>query len=326
MRTKNTVVVITGASSGIGRATALAFAGKGATVVLGARRGKALQQVAEECQERGGRALAVPTEVTDEAAVEELGRQAIKRFGSLDVWVNNASVSVYGPFLEVPMEDFRRVLDVDVMGYVYGARTALRQMREQGRGVLVNVSSIASIAPMPYTTAYSMAKAAVTAMSASLRQELRLAGERKVKVCTVLPATVDTPFFQHAANYTGRRVVAMPPVYPPAQVADTILGLVRNPKDEVVVGGAARAMRREARRHPQTAERAMARQADRAHLSRDEHAPAMSGSLHVTSSGLGEVEGGWGGRRRTATRRVVAIAAAGAVTGAVVAAANRASA
>jgi NAD(P)-dependent dehydrogenase (short-subunit alcohol dehydrogenase family) len=316
MKVKDKVVVITGASSGIGRATALAFAAEGASVALAARREGALKEVAGECERAGGRALVVPTDVTDEQAVRELARVTAERFGRIDVWVNCAAVTVFGPFSEVPLEDVRRVLDVNVMGYVHGARTALPYLRDQGRGVLVNVSSIVGVVAQPYTHAYGMSKFAVRALGAALRQELALEGSRKIKVCTVMPATVDTPLFDHAANYTGRRPVAMPPVYTPQRVARAIVKVVRSPRREVVVGPAGRALVRQSKMFPGRTERMMATQVDRTHLSRKERAPATSGNLYEPVPGPGSVSGGWHGGRRTAVRRVAAMAAlVGAIMG-----------
>ncbi|GAA2701671.1 SDR family oxidoreductase [Nonomuraea recticatena] len=309
MKVKDKVVVVTGASGGIGRATARAFAAKGAAVVLAARRADALEETAKECERLGGQALAVPTDVTDVQAVEELARRAVERFGRIDVWVNCAAVTVFGPFSEVPLEDFRRVLDVNVMGYVHGARAALPYLRDQGRGVLVNVSSIVGVVSQPYTHAYGMSKYAIRALSASLRQELRLEGARKIKVCTVLPATIDTPLFQHAANQTGRKPLAMPPVYPPERVARAIVNLVRSPRREVVVGTMGRNLVKQSKLAPGLTERMMAVQVDRAHLSRKEPAPATSGNLYEPAPGLGSVEGGWHGRRKTAVRRTATAAA-----------------
>ncbi|MGW0466280.1 SDR family oxidoreductase [Streptomyces sp. NPDC003027] len=307
MRVRDSVVVVTGASSGIGRATALAFARKGCSVVLAARRAEALEAVARECERhRGAQALVVPTDVTDPGAVDDLARRAVRRFGRVDVWVNCAAVTVFGPFEETPLEDFRKVLDVNVMGYVHGARAALRVMREQGGGTLINVSSIVGVVSQPYTHAYGMSKYAVRALGASLRQELRLEKEKGIHVCTVLPATIDTPLFEHAANYTGRKPLAMPPVYSPERVARTIVDLVRVPRREVVVGPMGRSMVLESRIMPGMAERMMAGQVDKKHLSREEPAPAGHGNLHVPAPGTGAAHGGWGGRRRTAMRRLTA--------------------
>jgi len=168
MRLKNCVVVITGASSGIGRATALHLAGKGARLVLAARGEKALRALAKECRKRGGTAIPITTDVTDPEAMEALASRAVEEFGQLDGWMNNAAVSVFGRLTEVPLEDFRRVLDVNINGYVHGARAALPHMQAHGSGVLINVASIVGEVAQPYTAAYSMSKAAVRALGVSL--------------------------------------------------------------------------------------------------------------------------------------------------------------
>lgn len=315
MRVRDAVVVITGASSGIGRATALAFARRGCPVVLAARREEALERVRQECQRhRDTETLVVPLDVTDPEAVTALARRTVERFGRVDVWVNNAAVAVFGPFQEVPLRDLRRVWDVNVLGYVHGARAALPVMREQGHGTLVNVSSVVGAVAQPYTHAYGMSQHAVRALGTGLRQELRLEGPRGVRVCTVLPATVDTPLFARAANYTGRQVRAMPPVHSPERVARAIVGLVRRPRPEVVIGLTGRALVLQARTTPRLAHRLMARRVDRAHLARGRPAPAGPGNLHQPPEDTGATHGGWRGRRRTAARRLaVAVAAAGAV-------------
>jgi NAD(P)-dependent dehydrogenase (short-subunit alcohol dehydrogenase family) len=312
MRVRDSVVVVTGASSGIGRATALAFATGHAAVVLAARRTAALEEVVRECEAAGGSALAVPTDVTDEKAVQELARRAVERFGRIDVWVNAAAVTAFAPFQEIPLEDFRRILDVDIMGYVHGARAALPHLRDQGKGILINVSSIVSSVPQPYTHAYSMSKAAVRVLGASLRQELQLDGAKQVKVCTVLPATIDTPFFDHTANYTGRKAKAMPPVYTAERVARTVVNLVRFPRREVIVGPMGRNFVMQSKLAPGLTERLMAIQVDRAHLYRTRPAPATHGNLFEPAPGTGSVSGGWHGQRRTAVRRAASAALVGA--------------
>src|SRR5688500_8726177 len=135
---KDVVAVITGASSGIGQATAFAFAEQGASVVLAARREWALRDVAMECERRGGQALPVPTDVTDEAAVHELARRALERFGRIDVWVNNAAVGLFSRFEDAPIVDFRRVIETDLFGYVYGARAVRPLSSRRGRRTVSN--------------------------------------------------------------------------------------------------------------------------------------------------------------------------------------------
>ena len=304
---KQRVAVITGASSGIGRAAALRFADDGWSVVLASRRGSALEELADECRARGGDALAVPTDTTDENAVEALALAAVQRFDRIDVWVNNAAISVFSLFLDMPMDDFRRVMDVNVMGYVYGARAALEVMTRQEQGVLINVASIAGEIPQPYTSPYGMSKAAVQALGVSLRSEMWLQGHKKVKVCTVLPATIDTPFFRHAGNYTGRKVMAMPPVYPADQVAVAIRDLVKAPQDEVIVGGAGKVMVRQHRLTPGPVEMQMAVQTDKTHLSRHESVEPNTGAIYepFTDPSDPDVGGGWHGTRRKGRRRLL---------------------
>ncbi|GAA1823146.1 SDR family NAD(P)-dependent oxidoreductase [Planosporangium flavigriseum] len=317
MQVGDATVVITGASSGIGRATALAFADAGANLVLTARAKNPLRAAEKECADRGAQALSVPADVSSEAAVREVRDRAVDAFGRIDVWVNAAVVGAFGPFLVVPLADVRRIVDVNVMGYVYGSRAALEQMRRQGSGVLVNISSVTAFAPTPYNHAYVMSKAANRALSATLRQELRLDGARDVHVCTVLPAAIDTPFWRHAGNYSGRKIVPMPPVYPPELVADTIVNLVRAPRPEMIVGGAGRVLRVPATLTPGLVERLLAHYIDRTNFAR-EPAPEHDGNLFHPWPGTEAVDGGWHGRRLTAVRGAAAATAGALVaTGAI---------
>jgi short-subunit dehydrogenase len=284
------VVVITGASSGIGRATARTFARQGAALVLAARREAALQEVARECEQVGARVLAVPTDVRDEEQVQRLAGRALDAFGRVDVWVNNAAVTLLGRFEECPPDVFENVIRTNLFGYVSGARAVLPLFRRQGQGRLINVASMVSYVSQPYTSAYAITKAGIRAFTDSLRQELL--DQPGIQVCMVLPAVIDTPIFQHAANYTGRAVQAMPPVYPAEAVADAILSLVERPRRQVFVGNAGRMMVAQHTLAPNLTQRMLARMVDRLHL-QDRPAPPTSGNvLAPMAEGTG-VSGGW---------------------------------
>ena len=312
MRVKNSVVVITGASSGIGRSTALRCADAGARLVLAARGSDALEAVARQCRKRGAKAIAVATDVTDPEKVDALADRAVAEFGSLDVWINNAAVGAFGRLTDVPAGEFQRVLDVNISGYVNGARAALTRQVAQGSGVLINVASVVAETPLPYSAAYSMSKAAVRALSVSLRSELALEGMSGVEVCTVLPATIDTPFYQHAANYSRRRPVAMPPVYSPERVARAVVKLIAHPRREIVVGRpAGKLLVLQHRVTPGAVEAAAAHQVDTTQLLRGQPRPLSAGNLHEASESIrkASVTGGWHGRRRTARRSLMTAAA-----------------
>ncbi|MEX0979667.1 MAG: SDR family oxidoreductase [Gemmatimonadota bacterium] len=288
---EDSVVVITGASSGIGRATARAFAEKGAMLVLAARRETALQEVASECEVRGARTLVVPTDMADEAAVQTLARAAADTFGRIDTWVNNAAVSLFARFEEAPPEVYRKVFDTNFFGYVHGARAVLPIFREQGAGVLVNVSSVVATAPQPYTSAYVASKAAIEGFSECLRMELRL-DDSDIRVCDVMPASIDTPIFQQSANYTGRAIKALDPAYPPEDVAEAIVKLAHRPRAETMVGNAGRMMAAEHSVAPRFYERMGARRVERNHF-QDRSAEPTEGNLFVPMPEFATVRGGW---------------------------------
>lgn len=234
----NCVVVITGASSGIGRAAAHLFADEGSRLVLAARAVRPLNEVAAECERCGTRALAVSIDVRDEDAVERLAQAAVDRFGRLDVWVNGAGVMAYGHFDEVPTDVFRAVIETNLLGQVHGARAALRRFRDQRSGVLINMSSVWGRVSAPDVSAYVTSKFAVRAFSECLRQELR--AEPDIDVATMLPQAVDTPIFDRAANYSGRAARPIPPILDPRKVAEGIVACARSPKPEVTYSRAGR--------------------------------------------------------------------------------------
>ena len=227
----NCVVVITGASSGIGRAAARRFALEGSSLVLAARAEGPLRDAAEECERLGAAVLAVPTDVRDESAVLALASRAVEGFGRLDVWVNSAGVMAYGRFGEVPSEVFRAVIETNLFGQVHGARAALPHFHRQHSGVLINLSSVWGRVTAPDVSAYVASKFAVRALGECLRQELRNVPD--VDVATILPQAVDTPIFVRAANYSGRSVRPIPPLLDPEEVADGIVLCAQSPKREV---------------------------------------------------------------------------------------------
>ncbi len=311
------VVVITGASSGIGSATAHELAARGAAVVIAARGGDALHTVADDCRRLGGRALAVPTDVADPSQVVNLAARAAAEFGRIDAWVNNAAVSAYGLTDQVPAEEFRRVVEVNLLGTAYGVQAALPYLVVGGGGVLVNNASVLAEVTMPYQAAYNAAKHGVRGLSDTLRQELRVTGHREVSVCTVLPATIDTPFFRTAANHTGRALRPAPPVYPPDLVARTIARLLLRPRREVYAGRAAALLGTSWRMLPGTTERLLGGYAARAQFRRGT-TPVTSGNL-FESLGHAEASGHWGARRHP----LRTTAAVGVVAGAAAALARR---
>jgi short-subunit dehydrogenase len=234
----NAVVVVTGASSGIGRATAVACAERGARLVLAARPSPALYDAARDCQAAGGAAHPVPTDVVDQAAVERLADDAVARFGRIDVWVQNAAVMAYGRFEDTPAEVHRRVIETNLFGPIHAARAVLPVFRRQGTGTLINVASLYGKMTSPYVSGYVTSKYGLIGFSEVLRQELQDAPD--INVCTVLPGSVDTPIFRHAANYVGRQPRPVPLVSSPERVVRVILRLTQRPRREVAVGWSAR--------------------------------------------------------------------------------------
>ncbi|GAB7043738.1 MULTISPECIES: SDR family oxidoreductase [Catenuloplanes] len=294
-------IVITGASGGIGAATARALAARGASVVLAARGVEALGRVAADCRAAGGRALVVPTDVTDPAAVTDLATRAAAATGRIDGWVNNATEAVYGLLTDVPPEEFRRVVEVNLLGTAYGMRAALPHLRAAGGGVLVNNASVLAEITMPYMSSYNAAKHGVRGLSDTVRQELRHEPwARRISVCTVLPATIDTPFFANAANHSGRRPAPPPPVYPPEVVARAIIRMLERPRRETYAGAAAALLGFQWRLLPGITERVLGAYGARTVLS-DRPAPDTTGNL-TGSRATGRARGEWHGMGRMLAR------------------------
>jgi NAD(P)-dependent dehydrogenase (short-subunit alcohol dehydrogenase family) len=229
------VIVITGASSGIGLVTAKRAAQRGACVVLAARNEKDLEQAVIDIRRHGGRAIHVVADVSDPEQVNRIADAAVKEFGRIDTWVNNAAVSMYGRLMDLALDDMRRQMDVNFWGQVHGSRTAVRHLRDNG-GALINVASALADRAIPLQGIYCAAKHALKAFTDTLRMELEEQAA-PIAVCLVKPGSIDTPFFEKAKTYLGVEPQPVPPVYAPEIVADVILRCAEEPIREIIAGG-----------------------------------------------------------------------------------------
>jgi short-subunit dehydrogenase len=250
------VMVITGASSGIGLVTAKQAAAQGACVVLNARNEDDLACAVGEIRDAGGRAIHVAGDVSVPDTVERIAEAAVGEFGHVDTWVNNAAVSLYGRVTHLPIAEMRRQMDINYWGQVYGSLTAVRHLRDRG-GALINVGSALSDRAIPLQGNYCAAKHALKAFTDALRMELEDEGI-PIAVTLVKPASIDTPFFEKAKTYLGVEPQPVPPVYAPEVVAEVILEAARRPIREIIAGGSG-AMLSAARFAPRTADLYMER-------------------------------------------------------------------
>ncbi len=235
------VVALMGASSGIGRETALRFAGRGAKVVVSARSKEGLDSLVEEIRSAGGEAAAVAAEVTDFDQVKAVADTAAGVYGRLDTWVHLAAVSIFAPFEQTTPEEFKRVVEIDLLGQAYGAMAALPHIKREGRGALVHVTSVVARRAVPLQSAYCAAKHGVDGFLESLRVELRREGW-PIGVTNVMPAAINTPFFDKARTKLGVKPKGFPPMYAPDVVSDAILYAAEKAPRDIVAGGAGKGM------------------------------------------------------------------------------------
>jgi short-subunit dehydrogenase len=241
MNLSNFRVVVTGASSGIGAATAIAFAREGAQLVLGARGKEGLDDIARRCRAAGGSAEVGVVDVTDAAAVAAFAQDARAALGGIDLWFSDVGIGVVGKFQEVPIADHQRVIESNLIGHMNEAHAVLPVFLEQDQGIWVNMISVGGFVASPYAAAYSASKFALRGFSEALRGELQ--DRPRIHVCDVYPTFVDTPAIYHAGNYTGARLSFPPGALAPERVAEAVVALARRPRATTAVGAPALLMR-----------------------------------------------------------------------------------
>jgi NADP-dependent 3-hydroxy acid dehydrogenase YdfG len=295
------IIVITGASSGIGLATALAAAKEGAKLVLAARAGQTLDEICQRIKADGGQAIYVVADVGKREQVEHVAEAAIQKFGRIDTWVNDAGVSIYGRLDEVSDEDNRRLFDTNFWGVVYGSLAALPYLKRQG-GALINVGSEVSEAVVPLQGMYSASKHAVKGFTDALRVEIEEIDEAPVSITLIQPTAVNTPYPQHARNYMDQEPKLPTPQIDPEKVADAILKAAVKPQRDVKVGSTAVINTLTAKLAPGLGDKMTAMQADRQQFERPPLNP--EGALYQ-AGGTGHTHGAGGDKDAPDEARLV---------------------
>jgi len=291
------VVVLTGASSGIGRETALRFASRGAKLVLAARNKEALEAVAAEVRRLGGEALVVPTDISDFDQVSELAARAVERFERIDTWINNASVSAYGTVEQMEVAELRRVVEINLLGPIHGMKVALPHLRHSG-GTIINVSSTLGKRAVPLQAAYCSAKHGLVAFGEALRLELRH-DKVPVRVVDVLPSSINTPLFENARSKMDVLPRPIPPIYEPRVVAETIVAVAERPVRQVFAGGAGRLLDVAQRVSPSLLDWYLLGPGRIFDGQRSDRPDAEQENLHQPSPGLGRSTGQFGQKSKS---------------------------
>ena len=292
------VVVITGASSGIGREAALQFALRGASLVLAARSADALREVEREVHRLGGRAQVVVADVARWEEVEHVAAQAIARFGRIDTWVNNAAVAEYATVEDMTPDEIARILQVDLLGAIHGMKAALPHLARQGQGAIINVASVEARRAMPLQSAYAAAKHGLAGFSDALRLELAHAG-LPIAVTLILPSSINTPFYAHARSRLGALPRPIPPVYEPRTAARAIVFAAEHPRREIVVGGAGKLALVLQRISPALMDWLLLRNGMAWRRQESSTPGNQQGILFAPPTGSGSVTGDFGGRSKS---------------------------
>ncbi|MCX2583828.1 SDR family oxidoreductase [Pedobacter sp. MR22-3] len=312
MEINKRTVVITGASSGAGRAIALQFARRADRLILASRNMKMLEEVAEECETFGAEVKCLEVDVTDYHAVINLAAAADEFGNGIDIWVNNAGVLAVGAFDEIPMEVSEQVLKTNLLGYMHGAHAVLPYFKKQGKGILINNISIGGFLAVPMGAAYSASKFGLRGFGQALMAEL--AAYPDIHVCDAFPAFLDSPGIQHAANYTGKYLKPSPPVYDPERLAQAIAKLADQPKKEKMLGSVSVLLRLSAGLFP-TLTQFVAGAVIKGYLKRADPIPTTNGNIFAPVPFGNAVHGGWGipGKPRAHRKYIAGMAASLAV-------------
>ncbi|WP_256007314.1 SDR family NAD(P)-dependent oxidoreductase [Pedobacter deserti] len=270
--------VIIGASSGFGRGVAEELGRYKANVVIAARRENDLEEVATNIRNAGGTALVVPMDISKPEDIERLTKAAVDKYGKIDVWINMAGVGAIGRFWDIPIADQARLVDINLKGFIYASHAAVQLFRSQGYGTIINMGSIESHNPLAYHASYAATKGGILNLSQAINQELRLNGYKKIKIVTVQPWAADTPFWRHAANYSGGtpRMAAMDP---PEKVVNAVIRMSLRPRKELAVGWKAKGAKFSHRILPHTTERISGNIIHRYQIKTAPPAPDTSGSV-----------------------------------------------
>ncbi|HEY8893857.1 MAG TPA: SDR family oxidoreductase [Niastella sp.] len=307
-------IVITGASSGVGKAMALELAQHGAKLVLAARREKALNELAAECNELGAVAIAVPADMRSLESIQHLAVKANEFGGAIDVWINNAGVLAAGPLEQVPAEVNEDVIKTNLLGYMHSAHTVLPYFKRQQQGILINNISVGGWFPTPYGSAYTASKFGIRGFSEALKGELKEFPH--IHICDLYPGFLDTPGIQHAANYTGKYLKPAPPVYDPKRVARAIVSVINDPKSTTVIGASSVFLKLAYLLFPALT-LSITGSVIRTYLKRADVIPPTSGNILETVAYGTSVEGGWRKRVSGSTKAgLLAAGVAGLVIGA----------
>ncbi|WOD41923.1 SDR family oxidoreductase [Nodosilinea sp. E11] len=251
------VVVVVGASSGIGRDAALALTQRGAQVVVAARNQAGLESLVEQIRRAGGEAIAVVADVAEFEQVNAIAEAAIATFGRIDTWVHCAAIGMLAPFEAMTIEEFRRIIDVTLMGQVYGAKVALPHLKQAGQGSLIAISSMEGRRALPLQSAYSTAKHGLEGFLESLRVELEHEGQA-INITSIKPAVINTPFYNHMRTKVGVKPTGIPPYYDPRLVTTAILYAAEHPIRDYIVGDVGRLLDVTQRLSPEVVDFALA--------------------------------------------------------------------